>query len=171
MKLGYLGPRTNSEIAANMLDWTFMSVRFNSMQQVVNALDTGKIDRAIIPVKNSITGDILNYSGMIEEYGFKIVQEISVPIRHCLGSVSRDVGFVVSHEQALKQCAQYLDKKFPWIYKGSMDSTALAAKFIAGTRGNGAAIASLETCTYFGLKILEKDIVKNNISIFYVCKK
>ncbi len=171
MRIGYLGPKTNSELAVGMLKGAFEHVRLPSIDEVVKTLYRGGVDRAVIPVRNSITGAITDHLDMITQYGLSVVDEISIPIRHCIAGMSRDVGFIMSHPEALKQCSTYLDKHFPYTYRGAVNSTAWAAEFISHIRGNGAAIAREDTCRHYGLPILEKDIVRNNISSFYVCEK
>ncbi len=172
MKLGYLGPRTNSEIAAKSLNRDFEHVVLGSMDEVIKSLSINRVDRILIPVKNSVTGLIENYLQRIEDYKFKVVDEITVPIKHSF-AVARNrksVGFIMSHGQVLKQCADYLEKNYAETYKEEMKSTDSSARFVAEI-GHGAAIAPLETCRYYGLIVKDEDIVKNNYSLFYICKK
>ena len=169
MKLGCLGPRTNSANAAKKLRTIDELVYFGNMDLVFEALEQDIVDRIIVPVCNSITGDI-KYRFLITQYGFEIEREISVQIRHCIASSNGSLDVVMSHEQALKQCADYLDLTLPNARRQATDSTEQAARIVSETR-KGAAIASLETCLYHGLRIIEQDIVKDNYSTFVVLRK
>jgi prephenate dehydratase len=169
MKFGCLGPRTNSAIAAKKLRTIDELVYFGSMELVFEALKQDNVDRIIVPVCNSITGDI-KYRSLIIQYGFEIEREINIQIRHCIASSNGSIDIVMSHEQALKQCSDYLDVNFPNTIRQATDSTEQAARTVSKNR-EGAAIAGLETCLYYGLRIIGKDIVKDNYSTFVALRK
>ncbi|MEE9525034.1 MAG: prephenate dehydratase domain-containing protein [Candidatus Woesearchaeota archaeon] len=169
MKLGYLGPMTNSEIAAKKPDSIDELIAYSSMEDVFSALEQDKVDRIVVPVYNSIRGDI-KYRLWIDEYGFEIEKEFEIQIRHCIASSNGSIDVVMSHEEALKQCNDYLDINYPYVKREATKSTAEAAKIISETK-KGAAIANLETCLHYGLRIIDKDIVKDNYSTFVLLRK
>lgn len=175
MKLGYLGPGTNSENAAREYAAHIAGlglVPYNKMEQVFDALRLEEVDLIVVPVKNSITGDI-GYKKLAEKSGLKKINEFVVPIRHCIAArngVIDLVELVVSHEEVLRQCRGYLDRNFPHWERISVESTNRAAKMASEER-RLAAIAGLETCMRHGLKIIKRDIVKENYSTFWVLKR
>ena len=174
MKLGCLGPRTNSVIAAKKLrsiDSSIDSiVDFSCMGDVFEALDKDKVDKIIVPVCNSITGDITKYWFLVAKYDFRLEREINIPIGHSIGAYDGSIDVIMSHEQALKQCSEYLDDKFPYARREATQSTEEAARIVSERR-EGAAIANLETCLYYDLRIVDEDIVRNNYSTFIVLRK
>ena len=125
MKLGYLGPRTNSEIAAKKLHSIDELIAFSSMENVFSALDQGKVDKIVVPVYNSITGEI-KYESLVVNY--VIEDEFDIRIRHCIASSNGNIDVVRSHEQALKQCSDYLDDKFSYVRREPTKSTEEAAR-------------------------------------------
>jgi len=172
IRLGCLGERTNSVAAALKLRGEYELIRFEDMACVFNALKEGRVERIIVPVENSISGRI-EYANWVENEELKKADEVEIPIIYCIGAkgIGYKIGFVLSHEQALKQCSKYLDRNFNDAARYAMQSTEEAARFIAQVPGNGAAIASPDTCKYFKLNVLAEDIVRRNRSKFWVCEK
>jgi prephenate dehydratase len=169
MKLGYLGPNTNSEIAAQAYAAKIAGLEIQSytcMDYVFRALESKEVNRIIIPVKNSITGDI-EYKRYAERENLRKIDEISIKIAHCLAAKTRDVRFIASHPEVLRQCAEYLDKKCPYLPRIEVESTNEAAKMASLGWGIGA-IANLETCLFYGIRIADRNLVKNNFSTFWV---
>ncbi len=85
-----------------------------------------------------------------------------------------DIEEIHSHEQALKQCKDYLAEKF-WSKKlVEEDDTAKAAQDLAEGRlpKQVAVIASKFSAKKYGLNILENDIhdLKRNLTLFLAVK-
>jgi len=171
LRLGCLGERTNSRMAAERAGERYEVVGFQNMDAVFESLRRGEADRIIVPVENSITGIIRNYYNRAIESGLRVIDEIVIPIIHCIAARSEQIGFVLSHEQALMQCTNYLDQHFPESYRGAVCSTEEAARMISQASTNGAAIASLDTCTHYRLRVIAQDIAKGNKSKFWVCER
>ncbi|MBQ9759932.1 MAG: bifunctional chorismate mutase/prephenate dehydratase, partial [Clostridia bacterium] len=73
------------------------------------------------------------------------------------GATAETVKQVVSHPQALGQCAEYI-RRHGWMQL-EYPNTAMAAKYVAGASDPTiAAIASEEAAEIFGLEVLEKNI-------------
>lgn len=172
MKLGCLEVGTNSErVARKVVSSEDTIITFRDMEKVFNSLINREIDCAVVPVENSITGDI-HYKSEVQKLNLVRIREESMEIRHCLATKNRskNIGFILSHPQALRQCRKYLEK-FPTIYVGEVGNTAEAARIIANTDfTNGGAIADYQTCQNYGLNIVEQNIVRNNKSLFWIVK-
>ena len=169
MKLGCLGPRTNSVIAArNCADSIDDIIAYSRMEDVFDALDNDKVDRIVIPVRNSITGEIKRYTSLIN--GYEILDEFAILVKHYLGCANGDHSMIRSHPEVLKQCCTYLDVNYPDAVREPVSSTDLAARVVSETK-KGIAIANLETCLHYGLKIVDEDVVKDNYSTFLVLRK
>ena len=100
-------------------------------------------------------------------------QVIDIPIVHNLlaneGATLESIKEVVSHPQALSQCSAYISKR--GYEQRPYTNTALAAKLVKESGScEIAAIASDETASLYGLKILESSIneSRNNTTRFAV---
>jgi prephenate dehydratase len=168
MKLGCLGPRTNSVIAARNCASIDDIICYSDMKLVFQALDEDKVDRIVTPVRNSITGEIKRYSSLIN--GYEILDEFSILVKHYLGCANGDHSIIRSHPEVLKQCCSYLNVNYPSAERQQTKSTDLAARIVSETK-KGIAIANLETCLHYDLKIIDEDIVKDNYSTFVILRK
>ena len=127
---------------------------------IFDRVKSGEFDRGIIPVENSFAGSVVeNYDHLID-FDMYITDAITIPVNHCLMGLAgaRDkIKCVYSHEQALAQCAEFIDNHgyTPSLYK----NTALAAKFVAESGDDTmAAIASERAAQINGLEIFERNI-------------
>lgn len=153
--LAFLGPAgTYGEQACRRL------ARLNAAEQarfcpqptiraVVSALLDGQVDGAVVPVENSVEGgvtsclDLLWKSALSPAGVLCIQQALILPIRHALlsdGEISQ-VSEVLSHPQALAQCAAWLQEHLPQALQLPTSSTAEAARLVKGSRFR-AAVAS-----------------------------
>lgn len=170
--LAYLGPNTNSENAAQKYATRIAGLEIKNylcMDYVFQALESNQVDIAIIPVKNSITGEI-PYKKIAEGNKFKKIDELSIKISHYLASKDKNLRFIASHKQVFKQCCKYLNLYYPYLSRIEVESTNEAAKIASITPGMGA-IAGLETCLAYDLKIIKKNIVRNNYSTFWIIER
>lgn len=124
-------------------------------------VEEGVYDCAVLPLENSYAGEVGAVTDLIFNGELYVNQVIDQPIVHNLlvlpGTKLSDIRKVVSHPQALSQCAEWLSRhglaSSPW------ENTALAAKYVKETGDKGlAAIASADTAELFGLEILEARI-------------
>ena len=169
MKLGYLGPNTNSENVAQKYATNIAGLKIQSypcMDYVFKAIKYQKVDKIIVPIKNSITGDI-RYKKEVERIGLNKIDELSIRIVHYLAAKTKGLKFIASHQEVLNQCDNYLNARYPNLSRIGVESTNEAAKIASFTHGM-AAIASLETCLKHNLKIIGGDLVKDNYSTFWV---
>lgn len=126
---------------------------------------------AVVPVKNSIVGEVgevVGSLGKLRESGYELheVDHLDLPINHCLLAPShitdpQELEEILSHEKALAQCGMYLDSI--GITKDSRitrESTGNAAKVVArsGVHSKVGAIASEVAAQEYGLRILAQNI-------------
>lgn len=129
-KIGYLGPDgTYSEIAAQRLNEQAQKVAFASFPLLINALKSGEIDCAAVPVENTVNGAVTQNLDLLQELdGFYAVAACSVKIDHRLvtleGADASKIKRVYSHAQALGQCARYLNAHFPAAVLMQVQSTS-----------------------------------------------
>jgi chorismate mutase / prephenate dehydratase len=98
---------------------------------------------------------------LLLKHGLYIVRSATSSIRHCLaglpGARAEDVRTVVSHPQALSQCAGAI-RRMGWATRVS-DNTAFAAAEVAAAKDPSfAAISSREAAAVHGLVVLVADV-------------
>ena len=147
---------------------------FNTHRELVEGVENGKVDFAILPIENSIVGEVRDSIDLINKRSIYIVGEVKHRIVHNLlgikGSKIEDIKRVYSHEQALMQCSEFLGKYPEW-EKVKMNNTALSAKYIGDTKNKeNACIANMETREMYNLELLQPDInnEKENFTRFFI---
>jgi prephenate dehydratase len=167
MRLGYLGPPgTFSEEAlrAQPLAAGAELVPFASIHETVMSVDTGGIDRALVPIENSLEGGIpATLDALAVDAGdVSIVGEAVLVIRNCL--MARDdlaldaIAVVVSHPQPLGQCARFLRTELPQAEVRAAASTAEAARTIAASDERWAALGPRSAAERYGCRVLREGV-------------
>ncbi len=136
-------------------------VPFRNFRQAYDAVMNGNCDIAVLPIENSNAGEVGQVMDIMYEgelfingiYPFRISQNL-------LGIEGSSVGMikkVISHSQALEQCAEYIEEHGMETVQAS--NTAVAARQVAQMNDKSvAAIASRETAGLYGLTLLDHDI-------------
>ena len=125
------------------------------------SVENGECDCAVLPLENSSAGEVGAVLDLLYAGTLPVNRVAEFPVRHCLlgvpGAALSDIRTVLSHPQALMQCAGFLNTLNAETRDAS--NTALAAKTVreSGDR-TLAAIASEEAADYFGLSVLRRDI-------------
>ncbi len=178
--LGYLGPKgTFSHQAA--LEWsrgTEEIKEFPTIYSVILAVDKGDIDRAIVPIENSIEGSINTTLDMLAfdvdlfitgEHILHISQNLMVKE----GVKKEDIKIITSHPQPIGQCSRLLSREFSDAKIEFADSTAAAAKRVTESDGSIACIASPNSADLYGLHILYPNCGDdgNNSTRFVIVEK
>jgi len=130
----------------------------------------------VMAIENSIAGSILPNYTLLQKSNLKIRGEVYLPIKQHLlvnpGVKLEDIKEVHSHNMAIQQCMEYLDK-YDWKLVAT-DDTALSAKHIHQHRSKYiAGIASKLAADLFQLEILVPNIhtQKNNYTRFLVLQR
>ena len=146
---------------------------FNSHKDLVEAVHTNEIDVAILPIENSIVGEVRDSIDLINTKNIHIIGEVRHKISHNLlgvkGSKIEDIKNVYSHEQAFMQCSEFLSK-YEW-HLNRMTNTAISGKYIASKNDKeNACIANMKTKEVYGLELLEQNInnEEENYTRFFI---
>ena len=178
MKLGYLGPKgTFSYEASKKYSNNDELIEYRTIIENIKALQTGEIDKAIVPIENSIQGGVREtIDGLIEtdeiyvnkEFTLKVSQNFMANRKYKLDEIKE----IYSHPQALAQCRRYIENNCKNAIINQVSSTALAAKEIK-TKDFCACIASESCLEEYGLELLDKNIQDNdfNQTKFWVISK
>ncbi|RVW56771.1 Arogenate dehydratase/prephenate dehydratase 2, chloroplastic [Vitis vinifera] len=150
--------------------WGFgkASVMSAGFSHVILAVESWLVDRAVLPIENSLGGSIHRNYDLLLRHRLHIVGEVKFAVRHCLlanhGVKVEDLKRVLSHSQALAQCENTLTKL--GLVREAVDDTAGAAKFIAFHKLKDAgAVASSAAARIYGLKILAQDIQDDSYNV------
>jgi prephenate dehydratase len=132
-----------------------------SFDAVFEAVVSRACESALIPIENSLAGSIHQNYDLLLSHNLYIVGEFFLRVRHCLigfpGVKKENIERVISHPQALGQCAGYLRKlgvKVEPVY-----DTAGSVKMLkAGGELTTAAIASRRAADIYQMQILQEGI-------------
>ena len=151
------------------------TIGHQTFDDVFNALATGAVEYAAVPVENTLGGSIhVNYDLMLRYHGkVHVVGEHAYRVRHSLlalkGVTKKDIKKAMSHPQALAQTEGY--QKAHGIEPVPAYDTAGSAKIVRekGLRDT-AAIASARAAEVHGLEVLEYGIEDdpNNFTRFLI---
>jgi prephenate dehydratase len=175
MKIALLGPEgTFSHEVALKLNKSAKMVFVDSIWDVFEELEKGKVECGIVPVENSIEGGVGITLDALMEFDQKVKKEIILPVRHCLCGFGtlREVKEVYSHPQALSQCRKFLNSIKAKTFQTT--STSMAASEVARMKDRKkACICSKLAAKIYGLKIIREDVQdeKNNMTRFFLLQK
>ena len=174
MRVAYSGVKgAFASIAAKKIFPDATAVGHHDFKSAYDAVVAGECDCAVLPIENSYNGDV----GQVLDLGFfgplfiSGIYEISV-VQNLLvnkGATIAGIKQVISHTQALGQCAPYI-RDHGWETVDSVN-TAVAAQTVAESgRLDIAAIGSDEAAEEYGLVKLEGHINQsgNNTTRFAV---
>ncbi len=117
-KVSCLGPEGSySQQAARQMCRGAEILLSHSFTEAVDKLLSGEADRAVLPVENSLNGGVLECLDLLSEEEIFAVEEYPLAIDHRIATLQgvayENVERIYSHEQAIGQCAAYLEKHFP----------------------------------------------------------
>ena len=149
------------------------SVAYPDFASAYEAVEKGECDAAMLPLENSYNGDVgqvmdLAFFGTLKINGI-YAAEVTQNLLALPGADIDGIKEVVSHPQALGQCADYIRRHGWSVTKAA--NTALAAKTVMESgRLDVAAIASEEAAKEYGLVKLEGHIEesRSNVTRFAV---
>lgn len=125
------------------------------------AVENGDCDVAVLPVENSYNGEVGQVTDLMFSGTLYVNGTYDLAVSHDLlgvkGVTKNEIKTVISHGQALGQCAEYIRKNdFSTL---EYTNTALAAKLVSEKKDRTlAAIASEEAAEIFGLEVIERNI-------------
>lgn len=145
-------------------------------EHTIEALLKDQVDYAILPVENSIAGNVGINLDLLYHKEVSIVGEYYLPIEHHLlalpSSSLADIKEVYSHPIALAQCRDFLNKH-SLNFISYFDTAGACQHVSESMKAHLAAIGSIHCAQHYGLKVLSKDIQKvaRNITRFVILKK
>jgi len=167
-RVGYLGPKgTFSQEAAAAYtrgrsaaaSWSYKLVSCRSLKELFDRLCDFRLEEAVVPVENTVAGPVKEALEMIASFPrFEVTGEVILPVQHSLlvppGITLGKIELVVSHPQALAQCAQFLRQHLPGVPAKSASSTAAAARLVGRAGRPWAALGPARLSKMYGLEVL-----------------
>ncbi len=163
MRLGFLGPAgTFSEEALRATDPPpdAALVDFATIPDAVLGVRDGTVDRALVPIENSLEGGVHATLDTLvgDAPDVVIVGETVLAIRNCLIAPRElplaAIEIVVSHPQALAQGAGFLRERLPGARPQAATSTAEAVRTIVAHGGAWAALGPRSAAALYGASVL-----------------
>jgi prephenate dehydratase len=132
-----------------------------SFDRVFDAVVSRNCESALIPIENSLAGSIHQNYDLLLRHNLHIVGEHFLRVQHCLismpGVKKPDIKKVISHPQALGQCAAYLRKLC--VQVEPVYDTAGSVKMLKESREKTtAAIASRRAADIYQMQVLDEGI-------------
>jgi prephenate dehydratase len=169
MRVGFLGPAgtySQEAVYAGPGSENFEPVPLPSVHDAVMAVHTGLVERALVPIENSLEGAV---NATLDTLAFEtddvqITGEVVVPIHHCL--IAREpvdlerIVTVTSHPQASGQCARFLRERLPRATVVDAASTADAVRIVAEREEDEpwAALGSRAAAEFYGCAVLASEV-------------
>lgn len=135
-----------------------------SFESVFDAVAEGECQSGLIPIENSLAGSIHQNYDLLLRHELHIVGEYFLRVRHCLigfdGVKLSQIERVISHPQALGQCAGYLREL--GVRTEPVYDTAGSVKLLKGSgERHTAAIASKRAAEIYQMQVLQESIEDN----------
>ena len=172
MRIAFLGPegtfsqealRTSIALAGPGAEQAEL-VPVATVHAVVQAIASGDADRAVVPIENALEGSVNEAIDALlhDAPGVRIIGETVLPVRHCLiaapGVALDEVAVVLSHPQALAQCARWLRDALPAAAQRAASSTAEAVRLAVGATEPTAALGTRLAADLYGGAVLVDDL-------------
>ena len=172
LRYAYLGPAgTFAEAALRTLPDAATSERLPaaSVGAALDAVRTGTVDAAVVPLENSVEGAVPSTLDEMAVGGpVQVVGEVLLPVSFALlsrsGTALADVRTVATHPHAEAQCRGWLAATLPAAGFVMTSSTAEAAREVSAGRYD-AAVSALVAADHYGLVPLAQDVGDNRDAV------
>ncbi|MBS1829960.1 MAG: prephenate dehydratase [Acidobacteria bacterium] len=167
-----------SQIAVRqLLGEDAVPVACERFEQVFRSLKEGRVERAVVPIENTLHGSIHENYDHLLNFDLEITGETSVRIVHNLiaapGVKWNQIRRVLSHPVALNQCLKFFAAN-PHLERVTHYDTAGSVKTIMEEKAtDAAAIASAVASEIYGAHILKRSIEddRQNYTRFFLLER
>lgn len=162
LNVAYLGPEGTftQQAALKHFGHAVETVALGAIDEVFREVEAGSASFGVVPIENSTEGVVSHTLDMFMRSNLKICGEVQLRVHQYLMGHTTDlkkVKKIVSHQQSLAQCREWLDGNMPNIERVAVSSNAEAAR-IAATDKGVAAIAGQSAADIYGLNMLASNI-------------
>jgi len=169
MKVATLGPEGTFSHEAVLKRNKDAEIRFKkTVWDVFEAVNKGEVDEGVVPIENSVSGNIGLTLDALMEFDLNIVAEILLPIKHNL--VGHDgvkgIKTLYVHPATYEQCEKFIRENLPEANIIQTSSNAASAKIISEKKDETkAAIVPMEAIIIYKLKAIKKNVQDNKFNI------
>ena len=163
-----------SQIACEKIFKNPFILYFKNFEAIFQAIEQGMCQYGILPIENSTAGSVTKVYDLMIRHNFSIVRSFRLKVDHNLlvnpGTSLSDIKTIYSHEQAINQCGDFL-QKLEGINLVPVANTAIAAEMVskAGTK-DVAALSSRACAELYGLTCLASSVQdKGNNRTRFIC--
>ena len=163
-----------SQIACDKLFKAPNVMYFSNFDAVFSAVEKGFCRYGVVPLENSTAGSVNTVYDLMTKHKFSIVRSIRLKVEHNLlakpGTQISDIKEIYSHQQAISQCAGFL-QSLKNVKIIPCENTAVAAKMVAESdRNDIATLSSRECMKLYGLSCLKASVQdKDNNYTRFIC--
>jgi prephenate dehydratase len=166
VRVGFLGPSGTfaEEALRTSAPDGVEEVPYATVWDTVMAVQERAVDQAVVPIENSLEGSVTTTLDALagDASDVRIVAEVVRPISHCLiardGVALGDVTRVLSHPQALAQCARFLHERLSRARTEVSGSTAEAVRTAVESSEPLAAIGTRLASELYGGTVLVEGV-------------
>ncbi len=154
-------------------------IECRTFRKVCEMLDRDEVDCSVMAIENSIAGSLLENYALLRDFHLRIIGEIYLHIEMNLmiypGTKPSNIKEIHSHVIALKQCSEYIDRRFgsDIILREKSDTAGAAQELSAEKYNYVAAIGNERSAKIYGLDIIDRGIETNkrNYTRFLILAK
>lgn len=162
MQIAFLGPEGTftQQAALKHFGHSVDTLPLNAIDEVFREVESGNAHFGVVPIENSTEGVINHTLDMFLRSDLKICGEVQLRVHHHLLSREdsiKKIKKVISHQQSLAQCREWLDTNLPKVERQTVSSNAEAARQ-AGQDKEIAAIAGESAAEIYSLNKLASNI-------------
>ena len=145
--------------------------------EVFEAVLTGRVDAAVIPIENSLAGSVVEHFDLLFQSEVRIERESLLRIRHNLigvpGSHVEDIRRVYSHPVALAQCRKFFASHPAMTPTAAYDTAGSVKQITSANDQQAGAIASEQAALAYKGEILASGIEDNaaNYTRFFLIRR
>ena len=166
MRVAFLGPAGTfaEEALRASAPAGVEEIPYPSIFEAVMAVQSRAVDRAVVPIENSIEGSVNATLDALahEATGVRIVEEVDHPVHQTLIAPAAvalaEVTRVMSHPQATAQCQRFIASSLPGAEIVSTASTAEGVRVVAESNEPWAAIGPRLAADLYGGAVLAERI-------------
>ncbi|MBQ1784068.1 MAG: prephenate dehydratase [Gammaproteobacteria bacterium] len=178
-RVAFLGPRGSySHLAMQQYFGRraadLVEIDCRGFRQIVEAVENGQADYAVLPVENTSSGSINEVYDVLQHTRCAVVGELTVPVEHCLmvavATSEAQIRTIYTHFQPAQQCSEYI-ATLAGVTVERCDSTAAAFLKVSELADpTVAAIGNAAGGALYGLTTLRDKIAnqRENFSRFVV---
>ncbi len=147
---------------------------FSSFFETFQALLMKTVDYAVIPVQNTIIGEISSAVKLFQQTDVRVIDVLPLKIQHVLVGVENsnlnEIKSVRSHIAALEQCRDFFEENEQIAKIVGADTASSIRRVVTDSINENAAIGSPRAAEIYGGKVLSENIANQhkNQTTFYL---